>query len=461
MEAKLEKQEKNRVWAEVKVEVEETGFGFKQAYRKLSESVTIPGFRKGKVPPDILKRRVGEAAILAEALEILLPQFYLQAVDKLKLKPIDRPKVELVSAREGEDLVFKFEVEVKPEVKVENYLGVEAKRISAEVTEEEVKEQVDILRNRFATLKPTKSRPIKKGDFVLMSFTGKINGQVLESATAQDFVVELGQGYLMPGFEDKIYGAKPGDVLEFSLTFDEDYFAKEVAGKTVDFQVIIKELKEKVLPEASDEFAKQVGAYNSLEELKEKLKEQLGLLKKQQSESLFREAVLSQVVEWAEVEVPETLINRQIEEMIRLLDFRVRREGLTLERYLEETGKTIEDLRNEFRSQAEQTAKTELVLEKIAEKEGLKVTEKDIDEEIELLARRTGASKEQLKEEMTRNNEMPLLEYDILLKKTLNYLVENAKEVKIKTETKNKTKKEREVEKSGTDTDSSGTDKQG
>lgn len=461
MEAKLEKQEKNRVWAEVQVEVEETGFGFKQAYRKLSESVTVPGFRKGKVPPDILKRRVGEAAILAEALEILLPQFYLQAVDKLKLKPIDRPKVELVSAREGENLVFKFEVEVEPEVKVENYLGVEAERISAEVTEEEVKEQVDILRNRFATLKPAKSRPIKKGDFVLMSFTGKINGQVLESATAQDFVVELGQGYLMPGFEDKIYGAKPGDVLEFSLTFEEDYFAKEVAGKTVDFQVIIKELKEKVLPEANDDFAKQVGAYNSLEELKEKLKEQLGLLKKQQSESLFREAVLSQVVEWAEVEVPETLINRQIEEMIRLLDFRVRREGLTLERYLEETGKTIEDLRNEFRSQAEQTAKTELVLEKIAEKEVLKVTEKDIDEEIELLASRTGASKEQLKEEMTRNNEMPLLEYDILLKKTLNYLVENAKEVKIKTETKNKTKKEREVEKSGTDTDSSGTDKQG
>lgn len=459
MEAKLEKQEKNRVWAEVQVESEETGFGFAQAYRKLSESVTIPGFRKGKVPPDILKRRVGEAAILAEALEVLLPQFYLQAVDKLKLKPIDRPKVELVSAREGEDLVFKFEVEVKPEVKVENYLGVGAKRISAEVTEEEVEEQVDILRNRFATLKPAKSRPIKKGDFVLMSFTGKINGQVLESATAQDFVVELGQGYLMPGFEDKICGAKPGDVLEFSLAFDEDYFAKEVAGKTVDFQVIIKELKEKVLPEANDEFAKQVGAYNSLEELKEKLKEQLGLLKKQQSESLFREAVLSQVVELAEVEVPETLINRQIEEMIRLLDFRVRREGLTLERYLEETGKTIEDLRNEFRSQAEQTAKTELVLEKIAEKEGLKVTEKDIDEEIELLARRTGANKEQLKEKMTRNNEIPLLEYDILLKKTLNYLVENAKEVKIKTETENKTKKEREVEKSGIDTDSSRTDK--
>lgn len=459
MEAKLEKQEKNRVWAEVQVESQETNFGFKQAYRKLSESVTVPGFRKGKVPPDILKRRVGEATILAEALEILLPQFYLQAVNKLNLKPIDRPKVELVSAREGEDLVFKFEVEVKPEVKVDNYLGVEAKKIPDEVTDEEVEEQINILRNRFATLKPAESRPIKKGDFVLMSFTGKINGQVLESATAQDFVVELGQGYLMPGFEDKIYGAKPGDILEFSLTFDEDYFAKEVAGKTVDFQVVIKELKEKVLPEANDDFAKQVGAYKNLEELKEKLREQLALFKKQQSESLFREAVLNQVVEKAEVEVPETLINREIEEMIRLLDFRVRREGLTLERYLEETGKTIEDLRKEYRSQAEQNAKTELVLEKIAEKEGIKVTEEDIDKEIELLARRTGANKDQLKEEMTRNNEIPLLEYDILLKKTLNYLVENAKEVKISKEKEKKTKKESEAKKSGPDTDSSRTDK--
>lgn len=454
MEAKLEKQEENRVWAEVRVESEETDFGFKHAYRKLSESVTVPGFRKGKVPPDILKRRVGEAAILAEALETLLPQLYLKAVEKLKLKPIDKPKVELVSACEGEDLIFKFEVEVKPEVKVKDYLGVEGRKIPTEVTEEEVEEQVKILQNRFATLRPGEARPIKKADFVVMSFTGKVNGQVLESATAQDFVVELGQGYLMPGFEEKIYGAKPGDILEFSLTFDEDYFAKEVAGKTVDFQVVIKEIKEKVLPEANDEFAKQVGAYKSLKELKGKLKEQLGIFKKQQSESLFREAVLSQVVERAEVKVPETLINREIEEMIRLLDFRVRREGLTLERYLEETGKTIEDLRNEYRSQAEQTAKAELVLEKIAEEEGIKVTEKDIDEEIELLALHTGANKEQLKEEMTRNNEIPLLEYDILLKKTLNYLVENAKEVKIKTEKKNKAKKGTEVEKSGTDTDS-------
>ncbi len=459
MEAKLEKQEKNRIWAEVQVESRETDFGFKQAYRKLSERVMVPGFRKGKVPPEIIKRRVGEAAILAEALEIMLPKFYLQAVNKLNLKPIDRPKVELVSAREGENLVFKFEVEVKPEVIVENYLGVEAEKLPDEVTEEEVEEQLNILRNRFATLKPAGSRPIKKGDFVVMSFTGKINGQVLESATAQDFVVELGKGYLMPGFEDKIYGAKPGDVLEFSLSFEENYFAKEVAGKTVDFQVVVKELKEKVLPEANDEFAKQVGAYKSLDELKAKLREQLGFFKKQQSESLFREAVLNQVVKRAQVDVPETLINRKIEEMVRLLEFRVRREGLTLDRYLEETGKTIEDLRKEYRSQAEYKAKTELVLEKIAEKEGIKVTEKDIDEEIELFARRTGTTREKLKEEMIKNNEIPILEYDVLLKKTLNYLVENAKEVKIEISKESKTEKGSEVKKSGTDTNSSRADK--
>lgn len=432
MEAKLERQEKNRVWAEVLVEGGETAFGFKQAYRKLSGMVTVPGFRKGKVPPDILRRRVGEAAILAEALEVLLPHFYLQAVDKLNLKPIDKPKVELISAREGENLVFKFEVEVKPEVKVENYLGVEVKKISDRVTEEEVDEQVEILRNRFATLKPGESRPIRKGDFVVMSFTGRINGQVVESASAQDFVVELGSGYLMPGFEDKIYGSKAGDVLEFSLEFPESYFAKEVAGKTVDFQVIIKELKEKVLPEANDEFARQIGAYKSMKELREKLREQLSLFKKQQAESLFREAVLNRVLEGAEVEVPEILINREIEEMIRLLDFRVRREGFTLERYLEETGKTIEDLKKEYRPQAERNARAKLVLEKVAEKEGIKVTDEDIDKEIDLLANRTGADKEAFKQGMVKNNEIPLLEYDILLKKTLNYLVENAKEVKIK-----------------------------
>ncbi len=460
MKARLEKREKNRVWAEVEVDGGETTFGFKQAYRKLSEKVSVPGFRKGKVPPDILRRRVGEAAILAEALDFLLPHFYLQAVNELNLKPIDKPRVELVSAREGENLVFKFEVEVKPEVKVENYLGVEVKKISDRVSEEEVEEQLEILRNRFATLKPAESRPIKKGDFVVMSFTGKVNGQVIESATAQDFVVELGSGYLMPGFEDKVYGSKPGDILEFSLEFPEDYFAKEVAGKTVDFQVIIKELKEKVLPEVNDDFARQIGAYKTLDELKDKLREQLGLFKKQQAESLFREAVLNQVVEKAEVEVPETLINREIEEMIRLLDFRLRREGLTLERYLEETGKTIEDLRKEYYPQAEKTAKTELVLEKIAEKEEIKVTEEDIDKEIELLASRTGANKEQLKQEMTKNNEIPLLEYDILLKKTLNYLVENSKEVKIK-EKKEKKKKESEVKEVESDTDSDRANKQG
>lgn len=429
MKATVLGKEKNEVSLSVEAGKEEVGKEIKKTYARLAREVKIPGFRKGKVPPLVLRSHLGVETIYHEALKELLPVFYNQAVKELNLKPITQPQFDVKTIGEEEGLVFNAKVEVKPEVKLGSYKGIEVETLDIEVKEEEINEQLEMLRERFAQLKVASGRPIKEGDFALVSFQGLIDGRVLESASAEDFMFEVGKGQFIPEFEENLLGAKVGEVREFDVDFPPEYPLKEVAEKKVHFKVIVKEIKEKELPPLDDEFAKQAGAFGTLDELKGMLKERLEEVKKREAEMSLRNEVMRKVVAEAEVELPETLVNQELEEVLAEFAYRLSLQGVSIPQYLDRTNKSLDDLKGDLRPEAEKRLKNELVLEAIAEKEKLTISDEELRKQIELLAEKSGKKADELSKEMEQKGQLELLKYDMILKKSLDFIVDKAKKV--------------------------------
>jgi trigger factor len=429
MKVTVAKEEKNKVWISIEAKDEEVKKEVKKTYKRLASQVLVPGFRKGKAPPEVLKTRLGKEVVAQEALKDLLPLFYSKAVENLGLKPIAPPRFNVKDFEEERGLFFEAEVEVKPKVGLKGYKGVKVEKPSVEVTEEEVEKHLDSLRDRFAKLKVVERRPIQEGDFVVISFQGFYAGQQLQSASANDFMVEVGGGKFIQEFENNLLGANVGEVREFEVNFPPNYPASEVAGKSVKFKVIVKEIKEKELPDLNDDFAKQVGAFETLDDLKKIIRERLEEVKEKEAEGIVRREVLKKVVDAAEVELPETLIQKEIDEVLMDFSYQLGLQGYSINQYLEAAKKSMEDLRDELRPEAEVRLRNELVLEAIAEKEDISVSSEEVDEEISKLAKKTGRVKESLEKEIRERGHYELFKYDILLKKCLDFIVNNAKVV--------------------------------
>ncbi len=429
MDATLEKREGNTVGFRVEVKQERVEEALDSAYRTLVRDVEIPGFRKGKAPRPIFERFVGTAPLYEEAIDDLLPQCYAEAVEELKLEPVARPEVDIVQFGEDQPLIFDVEVEVKPQPEVGDYTEIEEEYEEPEVTEEALEKELDELREKRATMETVEDPEAvaQEGSYVVINFQGYMDGEAVEEAKAEEYLLELGSGSFIEGFEEKIVGAQAGDELQISVTFPDDYGREELAGQEVSFAVEVIEIKEKVLPELDDELAREMGDYEDLQELKNELENNLQQEASQNARSRFREKALTSLLDMTEIDIPSTMVESRIDQLISQLEQDLQSRDMNLEQYLQATGLTEDELRDTFRERAERDISADLALDCVAENEGIEAEDDDLDAEVEMMAASYGQSPEALKQFMlTEQNKRQMAE-SIKRQKAMKFLEEIAK----------------------------------
>ncbi|CDQ39411.1 trigger factor [Virgibacillus sp. CM-4] len=428
MSAKWEKQEGNEGVLTIEVSVEEFDKALDQAFKKVSKDVQIPGFRKGKIPRGIFEKRFGVEALYQDAVDIVLPDAYMQAVEETGIEPVAQPDVDIDTIEKGQPLVFTAKVTVKPEVKLGEYKGLEVEDQSVEVTDEDVEHDLEHQREHHAELVVKEEGKIEEGDTAVIDFEGFVDGEAFEGGKGENHSLEIGSGQFIPGFEEQLIGKETGEDTEVSVTFPEDYHAEDLAGKEATFKVKIHEVKYKELPELDDEFAKDLDdEVETLEELKSKKKEQLLEQKKQDVENQKRETLVEKASDNAEAEVPEAMVDTELDQMVKEFEQRLQMQGMTLEMYSQFSGQDEAALKEQMREDAEKRVKTNLTLEAIVDEEGLEVSEEDVDAELEKMASMYGAEVEQLKQMLGGNTDA--IKGDLKMRKAIDFLVEHSKAV--------------------------------
>lgn len=425
MQTTLENTDKHTVKLTVEVEPERFGRDLERAYRKVAEQVRIPGFRKGKAPRPIIDAQVGRETVLAEFLEEAVPVYYREALREHELAPISQPDIDLQQLEEGKPFVFSATVEVRPRLRFTeaDYKGIRVERPSVEVTEEEVDRLLDALRERFAELEPVK-RPAARGDYVLIDLRATVHGEEVPEATRPDFLYEVGTGEFTGKLDEELVGKGAGEILKFNATLDDRF--GERAGQEVSFQVLVKEVKGKRLPAADDDFAKTASEFDTLEELRAALREQLEANKRRAADAEVRDRVLRALVGRTQVDLPETLVEEETEHRVAHARERAEQLGLTLERLLELQGTDELRFRAEAREHAVRAIVADLVLEAVARAEDLQVTAEELAGEIGRLARALGRDPKEVATTLERSGQIVSLAGDIIRSKALDVLVEHA-----------------------------------
>ncbi|WP_435924394.1 trigger factor [Paenibacillus sp. DYY-L-2] len=429
MKATWEKIEKNLGVLEVEVEAERVAAALDKAFNKVVKKVNVPGFRKGKVPRAIFESRFGVESLYQDAIDILLPEVYTEAVDQTDIFPVDRPEVDVEQFAKGQPFKFKAKVTVKPEVQLGDYKGIEVPAADIAVTEEELNEELTRMQERHAELIVIDEEAAQNGDTVVLDFDGSVDGVPFEGGKAERYSLELGSNTFIPGFEEQVVGMATGDFKDVNVTFPETYHAEELAGKEAVFKVKVHEIKRKQLPELDDEFAKDVSEFDTLDEYKEDLKKQLQSRKEREAEAAREGVLVDKVGENAEVEIPEAMVQSEVQNMVRDFDNRLRAQGMNLEMFLGFSGQTIEDLQGQMKDDAEKRVRNNLVLEQIAKAEKIEATEEEINKELQDMAEAYKRSPEEIRNILAANGSLGSLREDVLLRKTIKFLIENAKEV--------------------------------
>jgi trigger factor len=421
----------SRVRVEVEVPTEALERELNTAASQLGREMRVPGFRSGKVPPEVVLRQVGREAVLDEAVRRGLPGWYEEALADAGIQTVGDPQVDLSDLPEkGAPLAFTIEVGVVPPAQLGDYKGVEVGRREPKVDEQEVQAELERLRESLASLE-TVEREAGEGDFVVMDYVGSVDGTPFEGGEGRGQVVELGSGRLIPGFEEQLAGASAGEERTVELTFPDDYPAEHLAGKDASFAVEVKEVKEKRLPELDDDFAVEAGGYDSLDELRTEIEARIGQAEERAIEAEFREAAVDAVVDGAKIEVPHELVHSKAHEMWHRTARRLAAQGMNPEQYLQMTGKTEEELVVESESDAETALKREAVLSAIVEAEGIEVSDEEIEQALRASAP-PDASDKQLKRALKRARSQgadEALREDIAMRKAVDLVVENAKPI--------------------------------
>lgn len=433
MKATAERIEKNTVLLEIEVETEKVNQAMDKAYRKVVKEVNIPGFRKGKAPRPMVERYVGAETLFGEAAEIIVPEAYMQALKETETEPINQPQIDIVQGEPGKALIFKATVEVKPEVTLGEYKGMEVKRSSTEVTDEAVAKELEKLQARHAKL-ITVEGEVQNGDSAIIDFAGYVDGEAFEGGTAENYSLNIGSNTFIPGFEEQLVGVKVGESKDVDVTFPEDYHAENLAGKPATFKVTIKELKRKELAVLDDEFAKDVSEFDTLEELKSDIRNKLNEAAKAQVKSAVENGAVEAAVANASVEVPEVMVEHKVEEMLNSVSQRLMQQGINLDQYFQYTNSSIDEMRERMKPDAEATVKSELVLDAIAKAENIEVSEEEINEEIQKIASYVKQDEKIVRKTLELQGEMGNIIQDIARRKTVAILAENAKVVESTTE---------------------------
>jgi len=430
MTAKWEKEQGNQGVLTVEVTSDRVDAALDQAFKKVVKQVNIPGFRKGKVPRKIFEQRFGVEALYQDALDILLPEAYTEAVDETGIEPVDRPEVDVEQIEKGQTLIFKATVIVKPEVKLGEYKGLEVEEQDTVVTEEDVQAEVTRLQENQAELIVVEDGEAQDGDTVIIDFDGYVDGEQFEGGQSENYSLELGSGSFIPGFEEQLIGEKAGAEKDVVVTFPEEYHAEELAGKEAVFKVKIHDIKRKQLPELDDEFAKDVDEeVETLDALKAKLREKLEADKKHQAEHVQQDAFVEKATQNAEIDLPDAMVDTELDRMLQEFGQRLQSQGMNLDMYFQFSGQDENALREQMKADAELRVRSNLTLEAISEAENIEATDEEANEEITKMAEMYNMEVEQIKQMLGMQGGLDAVKRDVSIRKTIEFLVENSKEV--------------------------------
>ena len=369
----------------------------------------------------------GEGVFYEEALNIILPDAYEEAIKELSLEPVDTPDVDIEQLESGKPVIFKVEVTIKPEVKLGEYKSIEVEKVEYNVTDEDVEEELKNIRDMNYRLVDASDREAKEKDVLNINFEGYLGEEKFEGGSAENQELEIGAGRFIPGFEEQLIGKKKGDLVDVKVTFPEDYFEENLKGKEALFKVTINDIKEKEFPVLDDEFAKDVSEYDTLEEFKNSIRERLEKEAKNKEEMERETSVIKALVESSEVDIPQVMIDNQIQNEIGEFDYRLRLQGLSIDRYFELTNSSIEDLKEQIRPNAENRVKSDLVLEAVAKAENIQASDEDLDKELERMAvEYNHEDVEKFKQDM-KLGDLEYLKEGIMRDKTIEFLMSNAK----------------------------------
>ena len=425
MKAELIKKEGNKVTFNLTVDNDKFEAAVNKAYNKNKGKFNVQGFRKGKAPRKLIEAQYGKEVFYNDAIDLILPEVYPQALDTLNIDPIDRPVLDVQEISKDNGLVMLIEVEVKPEFELGNYKGIEISKVENTVTDEDVEARLQEMVNRNARLVSVEDRTIENGDTAVIDFEGFENGVAFEGGKGENHNLVIGSNSFIPGFEDQLVGKKAGEEVEVNVTFPETYHAENLAGKPVVFNVKVNDVKVKEVPALDDEFAKDTTEFETLAELRADVKAKLEEQAKNAADAEMRNALVEKVSANTEVEVPEAMVQHQIDNMLMELNYQLQYQGLNLEQLLQMTGRGLDELREERRADAERLVKSSLVLEAIAEKENVEANDADVDAELEKMAAMYNMEVEKIKSSL-RETDIEDIKGQIKIRKTLDLLVENA-----------------------------------
>ena len=425
MDIKVEKTEnKNEVKLSFKIEAEKFDGAIKEVYAKSAKYFNVPGFRKGKAPFNIVERMYGDEIFYEDAFNELVPEIYDNAIKENKVEAVSQPKIDIKNMKKGEDLEFTATVQIKPEVKLGKYKGIELKKVEYNVSDEDVDHELGHMQERNARVLSVEDRPVKDKDIAKIDFEGFVDGVAFEGGKAEGHELEIGSKTFIPGFEDQIIGMNIADEKDIEVKFPEDYYSKDLAGKDATFKVKLHEIKEKKLPELDDEFAKDVSEFDTIKDLKQNIKENKQKANDERAKRELEDAAIDAVAKTTEIDIPSGMIDGEVANMIGEMEQQLSYQGISLDQYLQIVKKTRKEIEDSYKPQAEKNVKARLILEAIIKAEKIEADSKEVDEKIKEMAKNYGRKEE----ELSKNEQ--LKEYiaeTIKTEKAVDFIVKNAK----------------------------------
>lgn len=427
MSLQVEKLEKNMAKLTIEVPADDLEKALQSAYMKQKNKINMPGFRKGKVPRQMIEKMYGAEIFYDDAANELIPKAYSDAYEECELNIVSQPDINVVQIEKGKPFIFTADVATKPEVTLGEYKGLEVDKISTRVTQKEVDAKIQEEAEKNARTVAVEDRPVQDGDEVILDFEGFVDGVAFEGGKGENYPLTIGSNSFIPGFEEQLVGAEAGKEIEVNVTFPEDYHAEELKGKEAVFKCTVHEIKAKELPEIDDEFAAEVSEFDTLEEYKADVKAKIKDEKAAEGKTKKEDQIVEQAVKNAEMEIPKAMIETQVRQMADDFAQRIQSQGLSMEQYFQFTGMTAEKMLEELRPQAIKRIETRLVLEAIAKAENIEISDDKIDEELAKMAESYKMEVDKLKEFMGENEKNQMKE-DMAVQEAVTFLLENAVE---------------------------------
>lgn len=426
MSSKIEKKEGNIVTVKYEVESDRFNKAVQKTYNKERSKFNIPGFRKGKAPRKIIELNYGKGIFYEGAVNIIFPEIYEEVIKEHSLEPVDRPSLDIGDIEDGKSVEFTLDITVKPEVELGNYKGLEVSKVEYSVEDEAIETELKRIQDTNARLISMEDRGVKNGDVITLDYSGSVEGVDFAGGTAENQTLEVGLGKFIPGFEEQLVGKNLGEEAIIKVKFPETYYSEELADKEAEFAVKIKEIKEKEVPVLDDEFAKDVSEFDTLEELKSDIKAKMTKQKEEDSQNEIENKLIDLICEDSKIDIPEAMVESQIDSSVNDFAYRLRYQGLDIQKYLEANKMSMEDFRKQFRTNSEKLVRSELILEAISKAENIVVEESDMNKELEDLAKSYNKGVNEFKEKLSEED-MEYIKLGLIKKKALDFIVENAK----------------------------------